>query len=119
MKKLSDYQDVESDEDSKVCNQDQDICYGTLTISNVNITVSDGKSLKEVVDLMEIIVEKGCARSNDYSNETENSTLGTYNENRRCWTSKLFEEDYKLSNKGYVFQFIILKHKIPNSTNYL
>ena len=52
-------------------------------------------------------------RSNDYSNETENSTLGTYNEKRRCWTSKLYEEDYKLSNKGYVFQFITLKHKIP------
>ena len=50
MKKFSDYQDVESEEDSKVCNPDQDICYGTLTISNVNITVSDGKSLKEVVE---------------------------------------------------------------------
>ena len=103
MKKLSDYQDVESEENSKVCNPDQDICYGTLTISNVNITVSDGKSLKEVVDLMEIIVEKGCASSNDLNNKT----LGKYNKTRRCWTSQLFEEDYKLSNKGYVFQFTI------------
>ena len=103
LKKFSDYQDVESEENSKVCNLDQDICYGTLTISNVNITVSDGKSLKEVVDLMEIIVEKGCASSNDLNNKT----LGKYNKTRRCWTSQLFEEDYKLSNKGYVFQFTI------------
>ena len=107
MKKLSDYQDVESEENSKVCNPDQDICYGTLTISNVNITVSDGKSLKENVDLMEIIVEKGCASSNDTKYKPENNILGTYNKTRRCWTSQLFEEDYKLSNKGYVFQFTI------------
>ena len=103
LKKLSDYQDVESEENSKVCNRDQDICYGTLIISNVNVTVHefrDGKSFEEVVDLMEIKVEKGCAHSNDYNNETENSTLGNYNEKRRCWTSKLHEEDYKLSNNG-------------------
>ena len=61
---------------------------------------SDWKSFEEVVDLMEIKVEKGCAHSNDYNNETENSTLGNYNEKRRCWTSKLHEEDYKLSNNG-------------------
>ena len=39
MKKISNRQDVESAEGSKVCNPDQDICYGTLTISNVNVTL--------------------------------------------------------------------------------
>ena len=97
MKKISDRQDVESAEDSKVCNPGQDICYGTLTISNVNLTL---EGLKKVVDLLEIKVEKGCGKSSDYTNNTESKAFGNYNQNRKCWTTKLHEESYPLSDKG-------------------
>ena len=97
LKKISDRQDVESAEDSKVCNPGQDICYGTLTISNVNVTL---EGLKKVIDLLEIKVEKGCGKSSDYTNNTESKAFGTYNQNRKCWTTKLHEESYPLSDKG-------------------
>ena len=96
MKKISNRQDVESAEDSKVCNPDQDICYGTLTISNVNVTLEGFKE----VDLLEIKVKKGCGKSIDYTNNTGSKAFGTYNQNRKCWTTKLNEDSYPLSDKG-------------------
>ena len=60
-------QDVESEESTKVCAKSENICYATLTISNVNLTLSNGK----IEDLLEVKIVKGCGKSSDYNNTTE------------------------------------------------
>ena len=45
------FTDVESQEDTKLCHSGHDLCYGKITISNVNLTLSDGSK----IDLVEII----------------------------------------------------------------
>ena len=60
-------QDVESEESTKICSKTEDVCYATLTISNVNLTLSDGK----IEDLLEVKIVKGCGKSSDYYNATD------------------------------------------------
>ena len=68
-------QDVESEESTKVCSGGENICYATLTVSNVNLTLSDGK----IEDLLEVKIIKGCGKSSDYYNSTQ---YGKYSANR-------------------------------------
>ena len=92
---MSDYQDVESEEESQLCNSDQDICYGSLIVTNVNLTLNDGG----VVDLVEVQISKGCGRSVDFNQSDYN--LGVYSASRKCWTTNVKDENVVLSNTGY------------------
>lgn len=92
--RMSDYQDVESDEESQLCNSDHDICYGSLTVSNVNLTLSDGS----IVDLVEVQVSKGCGRSADFNQSAD--YFGVFSASRKCWTTNVKEENVKLTNSG-------------------
>ena len=47
--------DVESQEDARLCNFWEDVCYGKLTIAEVNVTLSQGS----IIDLIEIKIQKG------------------------------------------------------------
>ena len=47
--------DVESQEDARLCNFWEDVCYGKLTIAEVNVTLSHGS----IMDLIEIKIQKG------------------------------------------------------------
>ena len=94
IKKRDDVQDIESEERSQVCSADQDVCVASLTISNVNLTLTDG----EVVDLLEVKVSKGCGKSVDF-NES-NPMIGTYAASRKCWTSEVKTEALQLNDKG-------------------
>jgi hypothetical protein len=47
--------DVESQEDARLCNFWEDVCYGKLTIAEVNVTLSQGS----IMDLIEIKIQKG------------------------------------------------------------
>ena len=49
------FSDVESQEDAKLCHSGQDVCYGKLTIAEVNLTISDGSKM----DLIEVQIQKG------------------------------------------------------------
>ena len=83
-------QDIESEESTQLCSPDQDICFASLTISNVNLTLTDGN----MVDLLEIKVVKGCGKSMDY-NSTDN-----YVASRKCWISQVKTEAFQLNDKG-------------------
>ena len=90
IKKMDKVQDIESEESTQLCSADQDICFASLTISNVNLTLTDGK----MVDLLEIKVVKGCGKSMDY-NSTDN-----YVASRKCWISQVKTEAFQLNDKG-------------------
>ena len=77
---------MESVEDSKLCAIDENLCYGTLIVTNVNLTLSDGS----FVDLVEINVTKGCAKLSDFEDHFTNS--------RKCWTSNVKEQHASLKN---------------------
>ena len=47
--------DVESHEDTRLCNFWEDVCYGKLIIAEVNLTLSSGITM----DLIEIKIQKG------------------------------------------------------------
>ena len=49
------FSDVESQEDARLCNFWEDVCYGKLTIAEVNVTLSHGS----IMDLIEIKIQKG------------------------------------------------------------
>lgn len=91
IKKSSDLQDVEAEEDSKICNFDQDICYGKLTISNVNLTLTDGKE----EELLEVQIEKGCGKRSNFENQ-----FGNFSDSRQCWTSDIFSQLVDFNNQG-------------------
>ena len=89
-------QDVESQEGSKICDVDQDTCYGSLTVTGVNLTLVDDS----IVELLEIQIKKGCAKSNDLPLQ---ANAGTYNEDRRCWTTQVHQDNKaQLFNNKYV-----------------
>ena len=46
---------MESQEDANLCHSGQDVCYGKLTIAEVNLTISDGS----IMDLIEVKIQKG------------------------------------------------------------
>ena len=96
IKKMDQVQDIESEESTQVCSADQDICFATLTISNVNLTLTDGK----MVDLLEIKVVKGCGKSMDYNGSSDDPMIGTYVPSRKCWISEVKTENFELNDKG-------------------
>jgi hypothetical protein len=52
LQKQSEWQDVETVEDSKVCAIGQNICYGTMVITAVNLTLNAHCCLEEDVSPM-------------------------------------------------------------------
>jgi len=84
VKKLINIQDVESQEDAKLCHSGQDVCYGKLTIAEVNLTISDGSKM----DLIEVQIQKGCANLEQLNLKK----LGNYIEERKCWTTSVQSE---------------------------
>ncbi len=91
---MTDFQDVESNEDAKLCDPGQDLCYGKLTIANVNLTLEDASQ----VDLLEIKIEKGCAKMADF----EQTSSGTFDEARKCWTTGIREENVQVTLLGNI-----------------
>lgn len=95
VKHQSDVQDVESEESVRLCSSIEDICYGKLTIANVNLTVSDD----EQIDLLEVHIEKGCA--------SRNSTdfLGDFDPDRQCWTTPIQQNSTFFNDQGSSLSF--------------
>lgn len=81
-------QDVESQEDARLCNFWEDVCYGKLTIAEVNVTLSHGS----IMDLIEIKIQKGCGSSSAFNSTKISSKMGNYNEERKCWTTSVQSE---------------------------
>jgi hypothetical protein len=96
LQKQLEWQDVETVEDSKVCAISQNICYGTMVITAVILTLTDDKN----VEMLEVRVTKGCGTLSDFMNGTDREVIGKYNANRRCWTSSLSNENIDLSDLG-------------------
>ena len=61
----------------------------------MNVTLADSK----IVELMEIKVVKGCGKKENF-NSTDADVIGTYDNSRKCWTTKLHQEDFPLVDKG-------------------
>jgi hypothetical protein len=96
LQKQSERQDVETVEATKVCAIGMNICYGTIVITAVNLTLTDDKN----VELLEVHVTKGCGTLSDFMNSTDSEVIGKYNANRRCWTSSPTKENIDLSESG-------------------
>ena len=84
------FADVESQEDAKLCHSGQDLCYGKITISNVNLTISDGSQ----IDLVEVQIQKGCGSWQEFNSKK----LGNYTKDRKCWTTSVQSEIATLTN---------------------
>ena len=91
VRQMSAAQDVESQEDIKFCNSIQNVCFGRITIANVNLSISDGTQM----DLLEVRIEKGCGIKEEMLNDT--LTDGDFSIERQCWTSSIQQMRQNLS----------------------
>ena len=69
--------DLDIEESRKQCSNDEDICYGFLTMINANFTKTlDGISVKdEPLPVYEIRVEKGCGKKTEFMKNVNTGSL--------------------------------------------
>ena len=84
-------QDLAVQEALKGCQEDQDICFGTMTIVSANFSRDVNTST-----VFQVSVIKGCAKSTDFNNETSDSnTLIWTNQKNVCWSTQPMKEEIR------------------------
>ena len=94
--------DVESQEDARLCNFWEDVCYGKLTIAEVNVTLSQGST----IDLIEIKIQKG--KCYKYSLNACKSISGMRNHIPTVFLVKSQSADLDLNTQSFNKLCIIL-----------
>ena len=93
-------QEINIDEGEITCAITDNMCYGRISITEVNFTKTDNTS---ELQGFEVTVEKGCGIKEELDDakgkRVKRATSSVYDEERKCWTSSISHSDANQVNE--------------------